>query len=145
MALYVLALLMNVALLVFNSSAFMLVSGARYVLNSILFIVLELCVASVCPALLLVNNLRGKVGKVLPIVTIVITVIVMALALISALPMPIPQYLMISALGLIDTYGVMLFHYLANGGLCYLLGGGCVIVGCIITLCDNKKKVEEIQ
>ena len=121
------------------------IAGMRYVLNSSLYIILLLGVLGVCPAFLLAKNLRHKGGNVLPIATIAITSLVMIVLLISSLANTIPQYLIMSSVGVIDTYLTLVVSFLENGGLCYLLGGGCVIVGCILTLCDNKKKVEVTQ
>ena len=141
-ALYGLANLLNVALVIYNSSVFVSAAGLRYVFNSVLYMLILQCAVGVCPVLLLVKNLRRKVSKVLPILTIVITALMMVVSWVSSLANPIPQYLIMSSVGVIDTYGTLLFHYLGNGGLCYLLGGGCVIAGCIVTLCENKVKGE---
>ena len=138
-----LASFLNAAMLINHSSAFINSGDMRYLFYSILYIVLLLCLVGVCPTLLLVKNLWGKSGKTLPVVTVVITALVMVVSLMSSLADPIPQYLIMSSIGLMDTYATLLFHYLENGGLCYLLGGGCVIAGCIVTFCENGKKEED--
>ena len=97
----------------------------------------------VFPALLLVRNLKGKGGKVMPILSMTVCTVILAVWLFTALTPAIPQYLVFSKLGLLDTYFVHVLKFMGDGGWLLLGGNVCVLIGSILSLPKRNKKEEE--
>ncbi|MBR5222823.1 MAG: hypothetical protein IKV81_01485 [Clostridia bacterium] len=94
----------------------------------------------ILPVILLIRNLKNKTGKVLPIISAMMCGVVSLLILFSLLTPAIPQYLIYSKLGLIDTYLTIILSFITNGGILVLAGFVLLIVGSVMS--TFKPKVE---
>ena len=97
----------------------------------------------VFPVLLLVRQLKGKGGKVMPILSVAVYAVILVVWLFTALTPAIPQYLVFSKLGLLDTYFIHIVKFMGEGGWLLLGGNVCVFVGSILSLPKRNKKEEE--
>ena len=97
------------------------------------------------PVLLLVCNLKEKDRKVMPILSTLVYTVILVVWFFTALTPAIPQYLVFSKLGLLDTYFILILKYMGEGGWLLFNGYVCVFVGSILSLPKRKKKVEETQ
>ena len=95
------------------------------------------------PILLLVRNLKGKDGKVMPILSMTVCAIILVVWLFTALTPAIPQYLVFSKIGLIDTYFIHVIEFMGEGGWLLFVGYVCVLIGSILSLPKRNKKEEE--
>ena len=102
---------------------------------SIVIIVLLLII----PIALLVRNIKNIAGKWLPIVSIITNGITLLGLLFFLLTPVVPQYIIYSRLGLINTYITVFIRFLENGGLLFILGYTSLIIGSALSL-PNKKK-----
>ena len=98
-------------------------------LSNILFAILVL----VLPLILLVRNLKGKSGKAVAIICIIASAayIVRSLSLVFR---SLPNYIVLSELGLIENYLTVILSYIKNGGLITILGQVAVIIGSAISV-----------
>ena len=88
----------------------------------------------VLPVILLIRNLKNKTGKVLPIISAMMCGVGSLSILFSLLTPAIPQYLIYSKLGLIDTYLTIILNFITNGGILVLAGFVLLIVGSVMSI-----------
>ncbi len=102
-------------------------------LSNILFAILVL----VLPLILLVRNLKGKSGNAVAIICIIASAayIVRSLSLVFR---SLPNYIVLSELGLIENYLTVILSYIKNGGLITILGQVAVIIGSAISIGKEK-------
>ncbi len=94
------------------------------------------------PVLLLIFNLKGKDGKTMPILSMTVCAIILVVWLFTALTPAIPQYLVFSKVGLLDTYFVHVLKFMGEGGWLLFVGYVCVLIGSILSLSKRNKKEE---
>ena len=94
----------------------------------------------VLPVILLIRNLKNKTGKVLPIISAMMCGVVSLSILFSLLTPAIPQYLIYSKLGLIDTYLTIILSFITNGGILVLAGFVLLIVGSVMSIFKPKSE-----
>ena len=92
----------------------------------------------ILPVILLIRNLKNKTGKVLPIISAMMCGVVGLSILFSLLTPAIPQYLIYSKLGLIDTYLTIILNFITNGGILVLAGFVLLIVGSVMSIFKPK-------
>ena len=92
----------------------------------------------ILPVILLIRNLKNKTGKVLPIISAMMCGVVGLSILFSLLTPAIPQYLIYSKLGLIDTYLTIILSFITNGGILVLAGFVLLIVGSVMSIFKPK-------
>ena len=114
-------------------------NGVTFLLFNDLYPALCLLLLMVLPILLLVRNLKDKGGKVLPILSIAVNSLLLVFGLFSLVTPAIPQYIVFSKLGLVDTYFTIVFSYLAGGGP-LLVGYLLTIVGSVLSLPKKEKQ-----
>ena len=93
----------------------------------------------IIPVSLLAKNLKNKTGTLLPIISIIINSTVLLWVLFLSFTPAIPQYLIYSKLGLIDTYFTVIMRFLESGGLLLVIGHVALIVGSFLSLPKKKK------
>ena len=86
------------------------------------------------------KNLKNKTGTLLPIISIIINSTVLLWVLFLSFTPAIPQYLIYSKLGLIDTYFTVIMRFLESGGLLLVIGHVALIVGSFLSLPKKKKQ-----
>lgn len=118
-------------------------NGVLFVLANQLSPALFWMLFLVFPVLLLVRNLKEKDGKVMPILSLSVYTVILAVWFFTALTPAIPQYLVFSKMGLLDTYFVHVLKYMGEGGWLLFAGYVGVFIGSILSLPKRKKKVEE--
>ena len=114
-------------------------NGVTFLLFNDLYPALCLLLLMVLPILLLVRNLKDKGGKVLPILSIAVNSLLLVFGLFSLVTPAIPQYIVFSKLGLVDTYFTIVFPDLAGGGP-LLVGYLLTIVGSVLSLPKKEKQ-----
>ena len=92
----------------------------------------------ILPAILLIRNLKNKTGKVLPIISSVTVGFMGLLMLFSWMIPTIPQYLIYSKLGLIDTYFIILLNHFTSGGILVFAGFILLTVGSVMSIFKPK-------
>lgn len=92
----------------------------------------------VLPVILLIRNLKNKTGKVLPFISAMMCGVVSLSILFSLLTPAIPQYLIYSKLGLIDTYLTIILSFITNGGILVFAGFILLIVGSVMSIFKPK-------
>jgi len=95
----------------------------------------------ITPTVLLVRNPKNKTGRVLPIISIIINGAVLLVLLPLSLTSTIPQYLIYSKLGLINTYFTVIMSYFEGGGILFLIGYLALIIGSFLSLPKKKQTV----
>ena len=104
-----------------------------YVLPLIIMLLLM-----VMPTLVFALNLKGKEGKVLPVISVIINSLLIFFLLFHSLTPTIPQYLIYSEIGLIDTYFPYVVYSLGNGGLS-AIGYLCLLIGSALSVSKENK------
>lgn len=94
----------------------------------------------IIPVSLLARNLKNKTGTLLPIISIIINSTVLLWVLFLSFTPAIPQYIIYSKLGLIDTYFTVIMGFLESGGLLLVIGHVALIVGSFLSLPKKKKQ-----
>ena len=97
------------------------------------------------PVLLLVFNLKGKDGKAMPILSMSVYTVILVVWLFTALTPAIPQYLVFSKIGLVDTYFIHILKFMGEGGWLLFAGYVGVFIGSVLSLPKRKKKEEVTQ
>ncbi|MBE6779502.1 MAG: hypothetical protein E7545_00850 [Ruminococcaceae bacterium] len=91
------------------------------------------------PVILLILNLKNKAGKVLPIISAVMCGAIALWMVFSFITPAIPQYLIYSKLGLVDTYFTIILHFITSGGILLFTGFALLTVGSIMSLIKSKE------
>lgn len=99
-----------------------------------------LCLLLIIPVVLLVRNLKNKTGKLLPIISILTNCTALLWVLFLLFTPTIPQYLIISKPGLMDTYFTVIVQFLKSGGLLFFVGYTLLIFGSFLSLSKNRKQ-----
>ena len=120
-------------------------NGVRFVLANQVYPALFWLLFLIFPVLLLVRNLKEKDRKTMPILSITVCAIIIVVWLFTALTPAIPQYLVFSKIGLVDTYFIHILKFMGEGGWLLFAGYVGVFIGSILSLPKQNKKVEEIQ
>lgn len=94
----------------------------------------------VFPTVLFVRNLKNKTGKVLPIVSAIISCVALFRGLYFYVVPAIPHYLILIELGLIDTCLQMIVNFLKNGGILFITGYVLLIIGSFLSFPKKKKQ-----
>lgn len=118
-------------------------NGVTFVMANQFYPALLLPLLMVLPILLMVRNLKGKEGKVLPILSVVVYAVSVVRWLVLAVTPAAPQYLIYSKLGLIDTYYMIVVKFFGEGGLLLFAGYLCTLIGSILSLPKRNRKAEE--
>lgn len=114
-----------------------------YMVISILFSVIGTLLYIALPTVLLCLNLKNKHNKVFAIIIAALNVLVAIRSLIGPYILAVPQYLVISKLGLIDTYWcIWLLSLLPDFGVISLVSSVLIAVGAILSKENTKKKPE---
>ena len=101
--------------------------------------ILILLALIILPVVLLVLNLKNKSGKVLPIISAVMCGAIALVMVFSFVTPAIPQYLIYSKLGLVDTYFTIILHFITSGGILLFTGFALLTIGSIISLIKSKE------
>ena len=120
-------------------------NGVPFVLANQVYPALFWTLLLIFPVLLLVRNLKEKDGKVMPILSTSVYAAILAVWFFTALTPAIPQYLVFSKIGLVDTYFIHVLKYMGEGGWLLFAGIAGVFIGSILSLPKRNKKVEETQ
>ena len=118
-------------------------SWAMFVQHNELLPALSWLLLLAFPVLLLVCNLKGKEGKVVPILSMTVHMLILVIWLFTALTPAIPQYLVFSKLGLLDTCFVHVIKFMGEGGWLLFIGYVYVFIGSVLSLPKRNKKEEE--
>ena len=110
----------------------------RYLINGLLLPNLLIMVLMILPMILLIENLKNKSGKIVPIVSAVICGPISLLMLFGLVTPTIPQYLIYSKFALVDTYFVTILNFFTSGGILAFIGFGLLTVGSIMALIKSK-------
>ena len=94
----------------------------------------------IIPVSLLARNLKNKTGTLLPIISIIINSAVLLWVLFLSFTPAIPQYLIYSKWGLIDTYFTVIMGFLESGGLLFIIGYAAIIIGSFLSFSKNQKQ-----
>ena len=94
----------------------------------------------VFPTVLLVRNLKNKTGKVLPIVSAIISCVALFGGLYFSVVRAIPHYLILNELELIVAYLQMIVNSLKNGGILFIIGYVLLIIGSFLSFPKKKKQ-----
>ena len=104
---------------------------------------LSLLLVMALPAWLLVCNLKNKSGKIFPILVMVVLSVFLVMSIVNMFLPAIYRYMLWSALGLVDTTVGVVLMWLCSGNMLLLTGYALSVGGCIVSLVDQSKKVEE--
>lgn len=94
----------------------------------------------IIPVSLLAKNLKNKTRTLLPIISIIINSTVLLWVLFLSFTPAIPQYIIYSKLGLMDTYFTVIMRFLESDGLLLVIGHVALIVGSFLSLPKKKKQ-----
>ena len=94
----------------------------------------------VFPTVLLVRNLKNKTGKVLPIVSAIISCVDLFGGLYFSVVRAIPHYLILNELELIVAYLQMIVNSLKNGGILFIIGYVLLIIGSFLSFPKKKNQ-----
>ena len=95
------------------------------------------------PVVLLWQNLKNRSGKVLPIATIVVHSVLLLLLLWVMVTPSIPQYLVLSKLGLTDTFFTIVLFFLGEGGFSLLVGYLLTVISSVLSLPKRNQKEDD--
>ncbi len=91
------------------------------------------------PVLLLILNLKNKVGKVLPVISAVMCGASALLMVFYFITPSIMQYLVYCKLEIIDSYLMCLIYYIKDGGILLFTGFLLLTVGSIMSRIKSKE------
>ncbi|MBO5357844.1 MAG: hypothetical protein J6A78_00805 [Clostridia bacterium] len=114
-------------------------NGLRYGINSYILSNIVIVFMMALPTILLFLNLKNKSGRVLPIISAAMCGGVSLSILFSLATPAIPQYLIYSKLGLVDTYFTIILHFITSGGILLFIGFALLTVGSIMSLVKSKE------
>ena len=117
---------------------------SSYTITSALFCVFGILLFIALPAILLCLNLKNKYKKVFSIIVATLSALASVYILIGPYILAVPQYLILSKIGLIDTWwGVFLLKLLPSSGLfssISLISSITITVGAIFSLKKDTKE-----
>lgn len=114
-----------------------------YVVINILFSVIGTLFYIALPTVLLRLNLKNKYNKGFVITVVVLSALAAIYSLIDPYTLAIPQYLVLSKIGLIDTYwGSSFLELLPDGGVLSAISSILITVGAILSKENTNKKPE---
>ncbi len=125
---------------IYHSLTVLTEKNIKYFLNGDILPVAIIFLLMIFPVVLLVQNLKNKTGKLIPIISIIINSTVLLWILFLSFTPAIPQYLIYSKLRLIDTYFIVILRFLENGGLLFVVGYAALIIGSFLSFPKNKKQ-----
>ena len=88
----------------------------------------------VLPVLLLVRNMKNKMGETLPILSAVASGIVFLSVMASLFTAAIPNQLILNELGLANVYISLVINFVLNGGLVFIIGCAFLMIGSMLSL-----------
>ena len=106
---------------------------------------LTVSLLGVLPLVLLVRNLKNKTGNALPIVTLTVNGILLLGTLFfsfASLISSVPQYIIYSQLGLIDSYITVTISFLSNN-VCLVSGFAFLFVGSVLSLSNKQRTTNQ--
>ncbi len=109
-------------------------NNIKYFLLGNLLPCIIILIISVFPILQLIRNLKGKSVKLFAIFTIIINGVMLIWLLFGLLTPAIPQYLIYSELGLINTYFTLFTSFISSGGALLTVSSVFVIIGSVLSL-----------
>ena len=112
-------------------------ANSKYFLTQVLISCGLIILLSVLPITLLILNLNNKYNKVFTIIVAVLSILILIYNLIDPYLSAVPEYLILSKLGLIDTYWVYIF---SRGGIFRLFGSILTTIGAISSIKKEQKK-----
>ena len=113
-------------------------ANSNYFLYNIFVACASTIIFCLLPILLLVLNLKNKYNKVFFIIAAILSVLNLLYHSIDPYLTAIPEYLILSKLGLIDTLWVYVF---SRGGILRLIGSIIITVGAILPIKKEKKGI----
>lgn len=122
---------------VYQSFTVLTEENIKYFLIGYILPIAIIILLMIFPVVLLVQNLKNKTGKVLPIVSIIVNCIALLWALFFSLAPAIPQYLILSKMGIID---VFIVNFLKSGVLLFVIGYAALIIGSFLSFPKNQKQ-----
>ena len=125
---------------VYHSFTVLTEKNIKYFLNGDISPIAIILLLIIFPVVLLVQNLKNKTGKVLPIVSIIVNCVALLWVLFFWLTPAIPQYLILSKFGIIETYLVFIVNFLKSGGLLFVIGYAALIIGSFLSFPKNQKQ-----
>ncbi|MBQ8551101.1 MAG: hypothetical protein IJ426_07175 [Clostridia bacterium] len=125
---------------IFHYFSFLNEDGFKYFIAGDISPIVIMFLLLIIPVSLLARNLKNKTGTLLPIISIIINSKVLLWVLFLSFTPAIPQYLIYSKLGLIDTYFTVIMRFLESGGLLLVIGHVALIVGSFLSLPKKKKQ-----
>ena len=93
---------------------------------------------SIIPFILLIFNLKNKTGKVLPIISGLISFSVCIITILNAFTIQIPQYLVLNSIGFVEMLIIYITNLFTSGIFLIFIGFATLTVGSIISLIKNK-------
>ena len=97
----------------------------------------------VAPAILLARNVKHKTGKVLPMLSVILSCVSLFGVLLNISP-KVPQYLIYNDLGMANLlYFTVIADFLKNGGLLHVIGCVALIVGGWLSFPKKKNKGQD--
>lgn len=114
--------------------------GFKYFIAWVISPIVIMFLLLIIPVSLLAKNLKNKTRTLLPIISIIINSTVLLWVLFLSFTPAIPQYIIYSKLGLIDTYFTVIMRFLESDGLLLVIGYVDLIVGSFLSLPKKKKQ-----
>lgn len=111
-----------------------------YVITSIFICVLKIAIVVMLPTILLCLNLKDKFSKIFTIIVVILSALSNVYLLIDPYLSAIPQYLILSKLGLVDTWFIYLLS--GNGILC-LISSILITIGAIMSCKKSKSEIKK--
>ncbi len=108
---------------------------SSYVITGAMITTLSVLLFVTLPVILLVLNLKNKYSKVFTVIVVTLSALSSAYLLIDPYLRAIPEYLILSKLGLIDT---ILVYFLPSSGILSLTSSIVITVGAILSIKKQK-------
>lgn len=108
---------------------------SSYVITGAMITTLSVLLFITLPVILLVLNLKNKYSKVFTVIVATLSALSSAYLLIDPYLRAIPEYLILSKLGLIDTIWI---YFLPNSGILSLTSSITITIGAILSIKKTK-------